>query len=106
MSRLGKEIIQGLEEALEFTKGDLSKGKSYRLEVAPLKEFTAPEIKHIRQTASLSQSIFAACLGVSKKTVEAWESGRNKPSGSSSRLLSMLEKNPKLIDEYQLIITK
>ncbi len=35
--------------------------------------------------------LFAQYLGVSPKTVEAWEAGKNKPSGSSSRLLELLD---------------
>ena len=30
-------------------------------------------------------------MGVSAKTVEAWEAGTNRPSGTASRILSMME---------------
>ena len=35
--------------------------------------------------------LFAKYIGVSTKTVEAWEAGRNKPSGPSNRLLWLLD---------------
>ena len=38
----------------------------------------------------MSQKAFAGYLGVSPKTVEAWEAGTNQPSGAASRLLSMM----------------
>ena len=38
----------------------------------------------------MTQSVFAAYMGVSKKTVEAWEGGRTHPSGPAFRLLEVL----------------
>ena len=63
------------------------------------------EIKAIRINANMTQKMFAAYIGVSQKTVEAWESGKNTPAGSSSRILSMLEMNENLIQDYPFVIT-
>ena len=47
--------------------------------------------------------MFAKWFGVSTRTVEAWESGRNKSSGSSSRLLSLLQSIAKAFNRcYEL----
>lgn len=64
--------------------------------VVPLHEYSAEEIKEIRSKLCMTQALFALFMGVSKKTVEAWESGHNTPSGASLRLLSMVEKDPEL----------
>ena len=40
----------------------------------------------------MTQKIFADYMGVSPKTVEAWESGINHPVGPACRLLSLLER--------------
>ena len=40
--------------------------------------------------AGMTQSVFAAYMGVSKKTVEAWEGGRTHPTGPACRLLHIL----------------
>ena len=53
----------------------------------------------------MTQKMFAAYIGVSQKTVEAWESGKNTPAGSSSRILSMFEMNDNLIQDYPFVIT-
>lgn len=37
------------------------------------------------------KAVFAYYMGVSKKTVEAWERGTNSPSGSACRLLDILD---------------
>ena len=42
----------------------------------------------------MTQAIFAAYMGVSKKTVEAWESGHNHPAGAACRLLSITKADP------------
>lgn len=71
--------------------------------VVPVKEYTADDVRQIRGKTGLSQRIFAQYLGVSNKTVEAWETGVNHPSGAASRLLHMLEVNPDLIFEYPFV---
>ena len=44
--------------------------------VLPLKEYEATDIKKIRNDIGATQVVFASIMGVSKKTVEAWEAGR------------------------------
>ena len=38
----------------------------------------------------MTQTVFANYMGVSKKTVEAWELGRTHPTGPAYRLLDIL----------------
>lgn len=71
--------------------------------IEPVRSFSGEEVKSIRISANLTQLAFAAVLGVSKKAVEAWECGRNTPSGSACRLLSMMEKDPNLPKKYGFI---
>lgn len=68
--------------------------------VLPVKEYTAEDIKRIRKKNGLTQGFLANWLGVSKKTVQAWESGRNIPNGTSARLLSLMEANIVAIDVF------
>ena len=59
--------------------------------VEPTKKYSAEEIKKIRKKTGTSQGFLAKWLGVSIKTVQAWENGDNVPNGPSSRLLALLE---------------
>lgn len=59
--------------------------------VVPIKNFTADDIKRIRKKTHTTQGFLANWLGVSKKTVQAWEAGRNLPNGTSARLLTLLD---------------
>ena len=74
-----------------------------RFDTAPLQEYSAEEIKGIRNRLNMTQAVFALFMGVSKKTVEAWEAGTNHPSGAASRLLSMMEMNHNLVDEFPFV---
>ena len=87
------EIKTGLNQAIEYEKGNL-KAKTNTISVAPVEEFTANEIKDIRKNTGMTQVLFAKFLGVSLKTVEAWEAGRNQPSGAACRMLSITKKDP------------
>ena len=76
--------------------------KTYKIkdDVIPVRVFTAEDIKKIRKKTRTTQGFLANWLGVSKKTIQAWESGRNTPNGTSARLLSLLDKGMVDIDVF------
>ena len=90
------ELKGSLEEAVAFKKGDKSKGRVIVREI-PTPEYTASDVQKIRQTLPLSQNGLATALGVSKRTVEAWETGKNAPSNSSHKLLYLIEHDNSII---------
>lgn len=50
-----------------------------------------------RKKTGLSQSQFAALLGVSLRTLQGWEQGRKQPSGAARTLLAIASTNPKAL---------
>lgn len=56
----------------------------------PLRPMTAAHIKRIRQTAGVSQTVFAAWLNASPAAVRAWEQGDKKPAGPTVKLLNLV----------------
>lgn len=50
------------------------------------------EIKAIRNSLGMTQTEFAATLGVSQMAVSLWENGLRRPSGSAEILIKMLRK--------------
>ena len=88
-----KDIKTGLEQAIEYEKGNLD-ARTVTLSITPVDSFTPSEIKTIRNRTGLTQIMFAKFMGVSVKTVEAWESGRNHPEGTACRLLTMTSNDP------------
>ena len=88
-----EKIKVGLEEAIAYERGELP-AKTKTITIQPIQHFAASEIKKIRAETGMTQAIFAEFMGVSVKTVEAWESGRNHPDGAACRLLSMTKADP------------
>ncbi|MEZ4737260.1 MAG: NadS family protein [Caldilineaceae bacterium] len=71
-------------------------GAILRGEQAPSRRFevSAPDVKQIREQYELSQSEFAALLGVSIKTLQNWEQGRRTPHGTARVLLQVAARHP------------
>jgi len=99
---LYESLIGGLNEAINHEKGN-TKLRTNVMTIADLEEYSAQSIKRIRNATGLSQSMFAPAMGVSIKTVEAWENGRNTPSGAAKRILKLLEKDPRFFQENEII---
>lgn len=97
-----ESIVQGLNEAIEYEKG-LCKARTAKCTVNPVPEFSSQEIKEIRLSLEMTQLTFAEVMGVSVKTVEAWEAGVNKPIGSARRFLSVLKAEPELLAKANII---
>ena len=76
---IGREILEGLRE--------LKRGETGRV-------VNLPPVSAIRRKVGLSQSRFAALLGVPVRTLQDWEQGRRVPSGAARTLLLIAEKNP------------
>ena len=94
---LGSEITAALEESIEHLH-QRKKLRTTSYTIASLPKIRSSEIKQIRNKLHLTQDAFALTLGVSKKTVEAWESGRNTPQGPAVRIITLLDRQPKLLE--------
>lgn len=103
MSNVYESIMSGLTEAVEDVNRKDKKLRRRVVSIIPVKEYSAAEIQKIRKTTGMSQKLFASYMGVSNKTVEAWEAGINHPSGAASRLLSMIEMDEKLIEVFPFV---
>jgi putative transcriptional regulator len=84
-------ILEGLREAVAIHKGELKPARITKLE--------SINVLEVRQKLNISRPKFAALLGVSERTVENWEQGRNKPSGTARALLRVAEFNPRVVLE-------
>ena len=60
--------------------------------LTPVKKLTPAEIKAIREETRASQTVFAYYLNVSPLMVSNWENGKKAPSGSSLKLLTLVQK--------------
>jgi putative transcriptional regulator len=97
-----ESIIQGLNEAIDYEKGEKT-ARSTRVTITPPPEVSADEVKELRHTLKMTQSTFAAVMGVSNKTVEAWEKGTNSPAGTARRMIGMLLADNTIPEKYKII---
>ena len=96
-------IMTGLNEAIEDSKSEKPILNRHKVTIEPLKPYTSEDVKRIRNTTGMSITVFAGYMGVSNKTVEAWEAGTNHPSGAASRLLNMMELDKDLVIKYPFV---
>lgn len=90
MNSLFEDLKTGLQEAIDYEKG-LGKAKVRTLQFEPVKKLDNNEIRKVRIEAGMTQAAFAQFMGISPKTVEAWERGRIHPTGPAYRLLGLLD---------------
>ncbi len=81
---IGEEILNGILEIKKGTTGRI---------------VNIPPVAEIRKKTGLSQTRFAALLGVSVRTLQDWEQGRRTPSGAARTLLLIANNNPDTLVE-------
>ncbi|EUJ39304.1 hypothetical protein PWEIH_07786 [Listeria weihenstephanensis FSL R9-0317] len=102
MTELFDSLEKGLKQAIAHAD-NTKKARTKKILITELPTYSAKDIKGFRQKVELTQSAFAELMGISKKTVEAWENGRNSPNGSATRLLQIIDSNPEvLMDELTI----
>src|SRR5947209_4668781 len=76
-------------------------GAVLRGEKEPSRTFISvnPDVKRIRTDLRLSQDELAAMIGVSARTVRAWEQGVRSPKGPARRLLFVAARHPDAVWE-------
>jgi putative transcriptional regulator len=85
---IGQEILDGVREIKAHKAGKKTLRTHLLTEPAPAQV--------IRAKLKLSQAAFAGLMGVSLRTVQDWEQGRRKPSGSAAALLRIAEQKPEV----------
>ena len=68
------------------------------------KYVTGSDIKRVRKTLRLTQKKFAELVGVSKATMERWETKEDKITGPVVLLLKILEDHPGMLRKYRFRI--
>ena len=87
-------FAEALADAQRLASGDARGIIVDTLQIMDVPDFTPEEIKALRHAAKMPQRLFAQCLGVTQKSVEAWEGGRSHPDGAARRLLGLLRNDP------------
>lgn len=90
-------LLKSAEQMVAIEKGELNVSEE------SVKTFIIPDVKKFRSSTHLKQNELAELLGVSTSLVQSWESERRVPNGPALKLLTLLEKQPHLIQTLQAI---
>lgn len=94
MSKIGKQIIAALEEALADARGEPT-GIRKRIVMVPVEV----DVKAIRGRLKMTQRVFAERFGFALGTVQNWERGHRRPEGAARALLKVIDKRPDAVLE-------
>lgn len=94
--KLFNGLLEATKEALAHSKGEKLDLRTTGLPAAP-EPMSRAEVKRLRERLKVSQPVFARCLNVSPKLVQAWEGGARRPDGAALRLLRIVERVPVLV---------
>jgi putative transcriptional regulator len=93
MSRLGKSLLQGAQEALAHARKETTKAKVHKVRV-PKKI----NVRAIRMKLHLSRQDFANRYGFSVRTLEKWEQGIRQPEGPTRAYLVVISRNHEAVE--------
>jgi putative transcriptional regulator len=86
---LFKELVASVREGGAILRGEVEPSRTFQME--------GPDIKRIRADYQLSQSEFAAMLGISVAMLRSWEQGKKIPEGPARVLLQVAAKHPEAV---------
>lgn len=83
---LFNELLESVKQAGAIHSGEMKPSREFH--------FPDPDISKIREQAGMSQSRFAAMIGVSVRTIQNWEQGHRKHQGPALALLRIFQNDP------------
>jgi len=90
---VGERIIEGLEEALAWSKGEDIPVHVTHVQVPDV------DISKVRRGMGLSQTQFALKFGFPPATLRNWEQGRVRPDTPTRVLLAVIAKHPESVED-------
>jgi putative transcriptional regulator len=92
MSSLGKRLISAAKEARLIARGKADPS-SYRIHLSE-----EIDVRSIRKSLKLSQSVFASRFGIAPGTLRDWEQRRKRPDGAARVLLTVIKHEPAAVN--------
>lgn len=100
-----KLLGESINQLNDFAQGDTSNVEIVTYEINNLPNIGLDTIKELRGSLHATQKSFSDILGVSKRTVESWETGRSKPNGSAIRVIQLMLDNPSIKNSFKKSVT-
>ena len=86
---LFSELVESVKQGGAILRGEQQAARET--------SFEDPDVAEIRGEYGLSQTKFAALLGISVRTLQNWEQGRRHPQGPARILLRVAAKHPRAV---------
>ena len=96
-------LKDSMSELMQFAHNKPNKVTVKKYTLSNLPEYNPLTIRTVRDKTQMTQKVFSDLLGVSVRTVEAWETGKSHPNGSARRLLQLIEQKPEIVKEIECI---
>jgi len=93
---VGESIIQGLTEAIAWTRGENADARVTLVQVPEV------DVRKVRLKMGLSQAQFATKFGFPPATLRNWEQGRSYPDAPARVLLAVIAKHPEAVEDVLL----
>ena len=90
---VGGRIIEGLEEAIAWTRGENDRARVTLVHVPTV------DVRKVRRKMRLSQTQFAVKFGFPPATLRNWEQGRSHPDAPTRVLLAVIAKHPDAVED-------
>ena len=90
---VGARIIEGLEQAIAWTRGENEEVRVTLVHVPDV------DVRGVRTKMGLSQAQFATKFGFPPATLRNWEQGRSRPDAPTRVLLAVIEKHPEVVED-------
>jgi putative transcriptional regulator len=90
---VGARIIEGLEQAIAWTRGE---NDDVRVTLVQVPEV---DVREVRTKMGLSQAQFATKFGFPPATLRNWEQGRARPDAPTRVLLAVIAKHPEAVED-------
>jgi putative transcriptional regulator len=84
------ETARGLHKAGAMSQVTLREFD--QLCLPPVEPLEPEQIKQIREASHVSQAVFARLLNTSVSTVQKWEVGQKRPTGTALKLLRLVQR--------------
>ena len=89
----GTRIIEGLEQAIVWTRGENDNVRVILVQVPEV------DVRKVRTKMGLSQAQFATKFGLPAATLRNWEQGRSRPDAPTRVLLAVIAKHPEAVED-------
>jgi putative transcriptional regulator len=92
MSPFASDILEGLNNALAYVRGEPAPGTIVHVVMVP-------DVKAIRRSLRMSQEVFARTYRIPVATLKGWEQRRRHPDATVSAYLRVIERYPKEVQQ-------